>query len=675
MKIYILMLVLLISKINFLRCQSTYELFSIPGLNFGIVYSDSYPPYNVSNHSLFYAGDTIIDDKRVLLYRLNTYPIAKHRIYIDGYKVYYLDHGSLNFQLIYDFGAEPGDKLTDIPDKPTVIEKKLIRLQDGRDRIYMKLSLGPQYFIEWVEGIGDIRYSFLSSIYHHSEDLELICVSAGNQMIFEKNAGNFKCDSLICINSVSKFSFTETGKDVQFLNESVFFSKVLWDFGDGKFSEEIHPIHSYESPGCYTVTLTTSSECGIPSKDSKKINFCTKGGWQNTQTLNLPHRAYGIYMLDNNKFWTTSTKSLFFSEDNGLSFVERRFKKTPLTNWENILWTYFREATALVNFSSWSAEGRFNRIYRTNDYGISWTAIKEERNVQLRYSIYNNTIILFNNSTEGVNLFNISEDFGNTWKEHSFQLSGSIRFFHMFDEKTFVVGMSNAVSNDSIANLYLSTDGGQNWTKRDIPFYFDFEPKDINHIYITTPDDKIFLIRDSLRHIQNIVLPYSPEFLLGIKFKDIHHGYVVGSNAIFYTEDGGMSWEERHCHNIDIGQFYVDHNNEFYARNKEKIYRFFPEYTAPECLFSSTKDNNAMNYIKIYPNPVFAGQEIVIDLSGDGSYNIQLTDQLGRIVAKSFIPNKSVSTFYIPNVLPGTYFVRISENETGNLITKLLTIF
>ena len=82
-----------------------------------------------------------------------------------------------------------------------------------------------------------------------------------------------------------------------------------------------------------------------------------------------------------------------------------------------------------------------------------------------------------------------------------------------------------------------------------------------------------------------------------------------------------------------------------------------------------------MNYIKIYPNPVFAGQEIVIDLSGDGSYNIQLTDQLGRIVAKSFIPNKSVSTFYIPNVLPGTYFVRISENETGNLITKLLTIF
>ncbi|GAB0169943.1 collagenase [Lysinibacillus sp. CTST325] len=41
----------------------------------------------------------------------------------------------------------------------------------------------------------------------------------------------------------------------------------LWDFGDGKTSEEANPTHAYEKEGTYNVTLTVKNDKGIESKD------------------------------------------------------------------------------------------------------------------------------------------------------------------------------------------------------------------------------------------------------------------------------------------------------------------------------------------------------------------------------------------------------------------------
>ncbi|MET4558956.1 microbial collagenase [Lysinibacillus parviboronicapiens] len=41
----------------------------------------------------------------------------------------------------------------------------------------------------------------------------------------------------------------------------------LWDFGDGKTSEEANPTHVYEKEGTYNVTLTVKNDKGIESKD------------------------------------------------------------------------------------------------------------------------------------------------------------------------------------------------------------------------------------------------------------------------------------------------------------------------------------------------------------------------------------------------------------------------
>ncbi len=62
------------------------------------------------------------------------------------------------------------------------------------------------------------------------------------------------------------FSFTKDSNispcSVTFTNESVNAASSSWDFGDGKNSSEINPVHTYYRSGTFTVTLTVTGETG-----------------------------------------------------------------------------------------------------------------------------------------------------------------------------------------------------------------------------------------------------------------------------------------------------------------------------------------------------------------------------------------------------------------------------
>lgn len=49
------------------------------------------------------------------------------------------------------------------------------------------------------------------------------------------------------------------GEEVQFTSTSVDATTYAWDFGDGTTSEEADPLHTYDVPGMYVVTLTVSN--------------------------------------------------------------------------------------------------------------------------------------------------------------------------------------------------------------------------------------------------------------------------------------------------------------------------------------------------------------------------------------------------------------------------------
>jgi len=47
----------------------------------------------------------------------------------------------------------------------------------------------------------------------------------------------------------------------------------LWNFGDGGTSTLQNPIHSYDDPGSYTVTLTASNSCGSDTEIKIQLIF------------------------------------------------------------------------------------------------------------------------------------------------------------------------------------------------------------------------------------------------------------------------------------------------------------------------------------------------------------------------------------------------------------------
>jgi gliding motility-associated-like protein len=61
---------------------------------------------------------------------------------------------------------------------------------------------------------------------------------------------------------------------VNFYDESL--GKIIdwkWEFGDGFDSDEIDPIHTYDSPGIYTVILVTTDEVGCTSSTTKVLEI------------------------------------------------------------------------------------------------------------------------------------------------------------------------------------------------------------------------------------------------------------------------------------------------------------------------------------------------------------------------------------------------------------------
>jgi len=50
-------------------------------------------------------------------------------------------------------------------------------------------------------------------------------------------------------------------------------SSRQWDFGDGSASTDENPVHTYEKPGKYTVTLTVTNDAGTDTAAQK--NFIT----------------------------------------------------------------------------------------------------------------------------------------------------------------------------------------------------------------------------------------------------------------------------------------------------------------------------------------------------------------------------------------------------------------
>src|SRR5690606_28473278 len=116
--------------------------------------------------------------------------------------------------------------------------------------------------IQWDEDApgGYIKMTIYTDIYPYVREV-LVCVLFINspEALFEPDGGNDK----FCLGSEISFDNLTTPKQIV--------KDYLWDFGDGNYSSQFEPSHTYAGPGVYEVTLTAISWCGCESTYSMFI--------------------------------------------------------------------------------------------------------------------------------------------------------------------------------------------------------------------------------------------------------------------------------------------------------------------------------------------------------------------------------------------------------------------
>ncbi|ASJ09753.1 hypothetical protein A3L11_05595 [Thermococcus siculi] len=104
-----------------------------------------------------------------------------------------------------------------------------------------------------------------------------------NLIVYDPWNANASCSATINVQHNEKpnalFSYSpseiKAGDDVSFIDSSSdpdgSVAGWSWNFGDGTFSDERNPKHSYATPGTYTVMLTVEDESGLRGSYTKEI--------------------------------------------------------------------------------------------------------------------------------------------------------------------------------------------------------------------------------------------------------------------------------------------------------------------------------------------------------------------------------------------------------------------
>jgi PKD repeat protein len=132
----------------------------------------------------------------------------------------------------------------------------------------------------WVEGEDTVVTVYLStpvSPYNLTTSLDLSWVDKGPNYLYIQLRDEQQNWSIPAVDSFYKHSipvanfYTDdtlvcSNDSVSFMNTSNDADLFLWDFGDGDSSNDENPVHYYQQPGYYTVTLTaTDTTLGIDS--------------------------------------------------------------------------------------------------------------------------------------------------------------------------------------------------------------------------------------------------------------------------------------------------------------------------------------------------------------------------------------------------------------------------
>ncbi len=165
---------------------------------------------------------------------------------------------------------EPGENRIDLGFKIQPGDGYELQLQAGKPLLF---SLGGAAYPYEVPGVMSITGSTASPLfYYYFYDWEVeYDYYCGRTPVTIEVAGEGETPLAGFTTSSSEINLAEQPGEISFTNESSGAVSWLWDFGDGAFSTEENPVHTYVDTGYFQVTLTVFGNDGCSSSIGESI--------------------------------------------------------------------------------------------------------------------------------------------------------------------------------------------------------------------------------------------------------------------------------------------------------------------------------------------------------------------------------------------------------------------
>lgn len=127
-------------------------------------------------------------------------------------------------------------------------------------------------FVSWDFGDGTSDTAANPTHAYSSPGYYLVCMTVGDSCALDST-----CKKIgICIDTaIANFNFIDTSTTIHFTSTSQNANSLFWDFGDGNFSSNTNPSHTYQQTGSYTVCLIVDNDCYSDTL-CKNIFVCPK---------------------------------------------------------------------------------------------------------------------------------------------------------------------------------------------------------------------------------------------------------------------------------------------------------------------------------------------------------------------------------------------------------------
>ncbi len=657
-----------------IQSQTTYDYLSRPGLTIASEHHNFFK--GTRNNTYQFIGDTLLCGENLLIYQ-PLFPFhVETFLRIDGGKVWRKDYYPCdNEWLIYDFDLEVGDTFNSYE----VIDTDTITLLNGEDRKRLFLTKNGIGMVEWVDGIGDLAWG-LFPIADFEGYTSLVCVKENDETIWlSPDQSAELCDSISCPVPYPDFDFDVESFQVNFENQSVNHTSLLWDFGDGETSTELHPNHTYQNPGCYNVTLTLGTDC-LDSKFKQQLSVpvCIAQEWQ-VNSPNLTTGSFEVDFITESVGWAISINQIWKTEDSGMSWTEQFYPiPPPSINRQLVTIDMANEMNGVIALANYSAPTSIAAFLITNDGGLTW-----EEKIPGSY-FASSAMMTDDGQVFAATTYNgvfYSSDWGDSFVELSVNGIDLSTFKYLGNNKVVAMGLEGLPPFNAVRTISFSDNSGQSWTQNFLPDAYyrasGFHFFNLNEGFLCGGLHEGFIIKteDGGQSWQEI--PYNDERRpTRIHFVDEQTGWVVGKDGlVLSTTDGGNTWLTENCgyRNNLVSISALDSENCWLGSGHGKYLELNPD--AVDCsMVNVNHPNMGDDELMIFPNP--ASESVTISLpESDVNENnrIVIYNNLGQNIFEGSILNETLS-INTTAWNSGIYFVQWYRNEQFIGIEKLIVL-